>query len=155
LIGRLFGSALIRLRVNSRLRREILARAVRDNSEAWNRGDHECLVASLAPDFELQIIGQLPGIDLEHRYTGREGVMRFRESLGEVWGDSARLEPQEIVDFGDRYLVLSRVRGRGKGSGIEVDHPIGLIVVWRGGLVERMDYYFSQVKAIEAAGLST
>jgi ketosteroid isomerase-like protein len=152
-LARLYGSALIRLPVTSRLRRELAARGVRDNAEAWNRGDREAVLAGLDPEFELNLIGEAVGADFEDRYRGREGVMRFWTAVDEAW-ESNRLEPQEIIDFGDRYLALYRNRGRGRGSGVEVDHDIGLHTIWSGGRIVRVDYYWSQEEALEAAGLS-
>jgi hypothetical protein len=152
-LARLYSSPLIRLPVTSRLRRELVARGIRDNAEAWNRRDREVFLAPADPEVELNPIGEAVGVDLEDRYRGPEGVMRFSTAVDEAWG-SNQLEPQEIIDFGDRYLVLHRNRVRGRGSGIEVDHDIGLFVIWSGGRIVRVDYYWSHAEALEAAGLS-
>jgi hypothetical protein len=78
--------------------------------------------------------------------------MRFWTAVDEAWAGN-RLEPQELIDFGDRYLVLYRNRVRGRGSGIELDADIGLFLTWSSGRLVRLDYYWSQEEALRAAGL--
>jgi ketosteroid isomerase-like protein len=72
--------------------------------------------------------------------------------LEEVWGDY-RIEPEEIVDFGDRYVLFARHRAHGRGSGVAVDHRVGLVGTLRGGMVVHMVFYWSAAQALEAAGL--
>jgi hypothetical protein len=151
--ARLYGSALLRLRPDSRLRRELLPRAIRDNTEAYNRGDREAFLVGIDPEGEINPIGGAAGLDLGGHYHGREGFMRFFATIDEAL-ESNRLEPEEVIDFGNRYLVLHHIRARGRGSGVDVDHAIGLFVTWSKGQVVRVDYYWSQDEALEAAGLS-
>jgi ketosteroid isomerase-like protein len=150
--GRLFVAALLRLPLRSRLRRELLARAIRDGTEAYNRRDREALFATADPDVEFNQIGQPVGVDTEDRYHGHEGVRRYFAAIDEAW-ETNRLEPQEVIDFGDRYLVLHRLRNRGRGSGAEVEQEMGLFLTYSRGMLVRADYYWSRDEALEAAGL--
>jgi hypothetical protein len=58
-----------------------------------------------------------------------------------------------VIDFGDRYL-LGDTRARGRGSGVDVDRATGTLATWSRGMVVRVDFYWSQDDALEAAGLS-
>jgi ketosteroid isomerase-like protein len=152
-LGRLFGAALLRLPLRSRLRRELLARAIRDGAEAYNRRDREVLLATADPDVEFNILGEFAVVDTPDRYHGHEGVRRYFAAIDEAW-ETARLEPQEVIDFWDRYLVLQRTRNRGRGSGAEVERETGLFLTYSRGMLVRADFYWSRDEALEAAGLS-
>jgi hypothetical protein len=160
-LARPYWSAVMRLPVTSRLRRELVARGARDTAAAWNRRDREVLLNLAGPEFNLYPMGgeaiggdleERTRADFEERYRGPEGMMRFFTTVDAAWGDN-RLEPQEIIDIGDRYLVLFHNRLRGRGSGIEMDADIGLFFTWSMGRLVRVDYYWSQEEALEAAGL--
>ncbi len=60
----------------------------------------------------------------------------------------------EFGDLGDRVLVLGRTEGRGRGSGVQVDSPIGVIYDFRDGKMSRVLAYFDHGEALRAAGLS-
>jgi ketosteroid isomerase-like protein len=151
-LARLYGAALWRLPPGSRLRRELLGRAVRDGYEAYNRGDREAFLAVVDPDFEISLSGQVGGLGLEDRYHAREGAMRFFAAIDEAF-EGNWFELQEVIDFGDRYLLLARLRARGRESGVELVHAVGLFVTWSRGRIVRSDFYWSQDEALEAAGL--
>jgi ketosteroid isomerase-like protein len=151
-LARLYRSALFRLPPDSRPRRELLARAIRDACETWNTGDREAFLAGFDPEIEFNLVGEFGGLDIEDHYHGREGVLRYLAALDDAW-QSSRLEPHAVLDFGDRYLALHRLRTRGRGSQVDVEHAIGLLVTWRRGMIVRTDLYWSQDQALEAAGL--
>ena len=150
--ARLYRSALWRLPPRSRLRRELLARIVRDSAEAWNRGDRDVLLAGADPELEFNLFGQLGGVGFEDHYHGREGARRYWATIEAAW-EGNRLEPQGVVDFGDRYLALFHNRARKRASGVEVVHPVGLLVTWSKGMVAHASFYWSSDQALEAAGL--
>jgi ketosteroid isomerase-like protein len=151
-LARLYRTALWNVPPRSRLRRELLARLIRDFAEAFNRGDRAAFLAGLDPEIDLNLFGQVGGLGFEDHYHGREGVLRYLDALEDAW-ESNLLEPQGVIDFGDRYLALHNLRARGRGSGAEVVHAIGLIVTWSGGRTVRVDFYWSQDEALEAVGL--
>jgi ketosteroid isomerase-like protein len=86
-------------------------------------------------------------------YTGPSEFLDFVEA----WEEGITLEhmePEEIVDAGDRVLVMVHHRGQGKASGIEVDQHFAMVWTVRGGRAARMDMYRTREQALEAAGLS-
>jgi ketosteroid isomerase-like protein len=57
-------------------------------------------------------------------------------------------------DLGDRVLCLGRMEGRGRGSGVPVDAPLGAIFEFRDDKISRMRAYLDHDEALRAAGLS-
>ena len=62
-------------------------------------------------------------------------------------------EVEEMQDFGERILVISTQRGRGKGSGIEWEGRFGMLFELRDGLIVRWTVYDDPTAATEAAGI--
>jgi ketosteroid isomerase-like protein len=137
----------------SRLRREVMARRMRDGAEAYNRRDYEAFLLPFDPDVEFNVLGQGGGLDFEKRSRGHEGLMRFWTVIDEAFEDNW-LEPQEAIDLGNRVLGIYHLHARGRGSGLELKRDIGLLSNLDRGMVVRVDYYWSQDEALEAAGLS-
>ena len=67
---------------------------------------------------------------------------------------SDRVEAEEIVDAGDRVVVMVHHSGRGRTSGIEVDQRYAMVWTVRDGRVMRMDLYPTRAEALEAVGLA-
>jgi ketosteroid isomerase-like protein len=61
---------------------------------------------------------------------------------------------REIAELGDDgvFLVVD-VRGRGRGSGVDVEGTFAWLYRLREGNITRMDGYLSREEALEAAGL--
>jgi ketosteroid isomerase-like protein len=121
--------------------------------DAYNRRDVDGLFAELAtPDFEWYpaIVRALDG---GGGYRGREGVEKFAADTRENWEELQSL-PEEFRDLGDRVLVLGRLKGRGKGSGVPVDQPFAGILDFRGDRIWRHRVYLDRAEGLRAAGLS-
>jgi ketosteroid isomerase-like protein len=87
-------------------------------------------------------------------FRGRQGTRDYFATLGEVF-DDMRVEIEEITEAGeDRLVVMVRVTGRGKGSGVNVDQRNGQVWTFVRGKVARVDSFMSRAEALEAAGLS-
>jgi ketosteroid isomerase-like protein len=151
-LARVVRAAVLGLPPKSRLRQAIVRRGIRINAEAYNRRDIDAFLAPLDPRAEVDLIGQLEGAAVEDRYEGREGVMEFLRALDEVW-EAPRFEPRELIDFGDRYLLLINSRGRGRASRVLGEHPFAMLLTWRRGMAVRAEYYWYQDQALEAVGL--
>jgi ketosteroid isomerase-like protein len=124
--------------------------------EAFVLEDSTRVPASRIVELELARIPEpsLPGTptDTKSEYVGREG---FMEWLGE-WL-SAFEDWQFVVDRvlyqQTQLLVLGRVRGRGKGSGVLVENHFGHLWSFRDGEPTRMLYFNDWSEALEAFGL--
>jgi ketosteroid isomerase-like protein len=68
--------------------------------------------------------------------------------------DEYEVTPEEFVDMGDRVVVTLHFRGRGRGSGIEIDARFHEDYTVRDDKIVRMDEFAERSEALEAAGLS-
>jgi uncharacterized protein len=122
---------------------------VRRGYEAFNRGDLDAVVELMGPDFEW-----LPPDEslTAGTYQGPDAVRAEIASWTEPFEDF-RWEIEEIVDAGEQILVVGRMSGRGKTSGVEVG--VNEYHVWtvRDGKPVRMQMYHDREQAAEAVGL--
>lgn len=63
------------------------------------------------------------------------------------------VEAVEFLDAGNRVVVLTRLVGRGAGSGVDVDAEIAHVALVQGGRISRFVGYASRADALEAVGL--
>jgi ketosteroid isomerase-like protein len=85
-------------------------------------------------------------------YKGREGIEAYFQDIRDTW-EELRISAEEFRDLGDRVLVLGRVEGRGIGSGVEVNAPLGIVFELRGDKACSARGYFDYGEALRAAGL--
>ena len=88
---------------------------IRESYEAMNEGQFDWMADHFPPDFEL-----VPTAGSGEKFVGPENISRWFDEIAEAW-ETIRTDVQEVVDFGDRVVVLGRIRNRGRGSGIEMD----------------------------------
>ena len=67
--------------------------------------------------------------------------------------DDLRLEPEEVLDLGDRILATVHLRGHGSGSGVPVGLQLFSLYKLRRGLVVWQQDFGDRSEALEAAGL--
>jgi len=119
--------------------------------EAFNEGGVESALAFLDPEIEWWA----PPEWLEDPvYRGHDGIRRLAAYWTELF-DQYRLELVRIVEAGDdKVVILLNQLGQIRGSGDRIEGPIGYVAEVRGGLVTRVDIYFSWERTLEAAGVS-
>jgi ketosteroid isomerase-like protein len=86
-------------------------------------------------------------------YEGYEGIMQWRADVGEVW-EAYWSEPEEYYDGDEVVVAFIRERGRGKGSGIEIDRRTAFLCTLRAGKLTEIRLYLDRDRALRAAGLS-
>jgi ketosteroid isomerase-like protein len=75
--------------------------------------------------------------------NGHDGVRIAVAQFGEQL-DEFRIDLETVIDAGeDRTVSLLHQRGRIKGSGHDLEQPIGVIIDVRDGKVTRVEVYFS------------
>jgi ketosteroid isomerase-like protein len=149
---RLLSDALMRLPPRSRLRRLMLARAVRQAYAAANRRDFDRVLVGWDPGSEYRPSADLMPPDFEAVFYGHDGYLQ----LWRYWLDAIedlRFDPEEILDFGDSLLVTAQQRGHGSGSGVAVSEPVFQLFKFRRGSVVRQEDFRDRAEALEAAGL--
>jgi ketosteroid isomerase-like protein len=97
------------------------------------------------PDIVWNPIEELPT-------QGHDAVRASLARWKAEWNDY-ELIPEEFVDKGDRVLATVRLRGRGRGSGVEIDARFYDLYTLRDGMIVRMDQFTERSQALEAAEL--
>ncbi|MGH2955080.1 MAG: nuclear transport factor 2 family protein [Haloechinothrix sp.] len=136
----------------STLRRRLLLFLTRRASAAVERADLELLMRVMYhPAAELRFAGRFA--DFDQTYRGREAAFAAYRAWIDSW-EEYRREPKEIVDLGDRVLVLVRESGRGTGSGTPTEAQIAMLLTFRRGRVVKHQEFFGWDEALETFGLS-
>jgi ketosteroid isomerase-like protein len=79
-------------------------------------------------------------------FRGHEGVRRGIETWLES-GRDFRFDPREVLERGDRVLVIVHYLARGRGSGVELDEPVAHVWEFRGDRAIRLRMFGDADKA--------
>ncbi len=145
--------AVFRLSSRSPLRQAAIRRVARLGMEATNRGDFEAAFMLYHSEVEVIEPAQVVGLGLDPISHGREGRIHVQRRWNAEW-QGLRLEPKEVIDLGDRLLVLSRMKGIGTNSGAAFDTDVVNVLLVSGGQVIREEIFLDRAEALEAVGLS-
>lgn len=85
-------------------------------------------------------------------YDGYDGIMQWHAEVGDVW-ESYQSEPEAFFESDQAVVVFTHERGRGRGSGIEVDRETALLYTFRAGRVIEIRHYHDRDRALRDAGL--
>jgi ketosteroid isomerase-like protein len=145
-------SAVLRLPPRSRTRRAFLSHLVCRAWAASDRGDLELCLFGYDPDVEITWpeSGSWAFPDLRGVYRGHDGFRSVWLTLHEPWQVEVRLE--EMIDAGDRLLVVGQLTARGAGSGIDVNGPLVALFTFHAGRIFREQYFNDREDALAAAG---
>ncbi len=86
---------------------------VRSAFEAVNRGDRETAIGLLHPEV---VIDATRSVFNPMTYVGMRGIRQWMADTDEIW-EQFGLEVSELMDVGDRVVVIGRLFGKGKASG--------------------------------------
>ena len=119
---------------------------VRTIYAAWNHGFAGLL------DAEVEWVNPPDAVE-GGTHTGTEAFATAANSVSDAF-EGSHLEFEEFIDAGDRVVVLATLRGRGRGSGAQVERRQGYVWTIRDGKAIRFEWFTEQHQALEAAGLS-
>lgn len=126
---------------------EIVKRGV----DAYNRRDLDAPLESATEDYVL--FTAVAGAIETDGIRGREGARRYFDMLDETWAEF-HIIADEFRDLGDRVLAIGRTKGRGQGSGVQVDAPYAAIFDLRDAKWWRARGFLDHDEALRAADLS-
>jgi ketosteroid isomerase-like protein len=118
-------------------------------TDAFNRREVETLLDLTTADCEMT--SKL--LDARAEFHGREGLESYYGMLADSW-EEFQAVAEEYRDLSDRVLVLGRLRGHGKGSGVPVEGPSGVVLDFREGKISRIRLFVDHGEALRAAGLA-
>jgi ketosteroid isomerase-like protein len=126
---------------------EIIRRA----SAALDEEGVEALLAYVHPDFEVTTPPSLASEP--DTYRGHDGLRRWFGGFSDGLEDVS-LEGLAFTPAGDKVLVHTVLRARGRTTGIEVEQQAFILWTLRDGLVSKGEAFAERGPALEAAGLS-
>jgi ketosteroid isomerase-like protein len=118
--------------------------------ERWSQGDYKT-GEFFDPAVEFARIGEtMPGDAGEWR--GLDEMWAAAVSYIHEWDDYGS-KAERIIDLGDRILVADRQTGRGRRSGIVLNHVVTQIFTVRDAKIVHWDCYWDSDDAARAAGI--
>jgi ketosteroid isomerase-like protein len=143
-----------RLPPTSRVRQALVWRGTRLGMEAFNRRDLDAAVTPGSPDFEYIPPREFVEAGFtEPSYRGPAGYRKFVSAWSDVFGPDLRVEAAELIDMGDRIVMLADLPWRGQASGVPFTGQIATVSVLKDGRAIRVQTYFNHAEALEAVGL--
>ena len=118
----------------------------------WARGNWTPKFDVYDPDMEWGWSSDFPGLAGVY-VDPAEKNKRLHEWLS-PWEDW-RCEAEDFIERGDCVVVLTRYRGRGKGSGATVDTRGAHVWKLRAGKVIRLEVFADRANALKSVGLET
>jgi ketosteroid isomerase-like protein len=119
--------------------------------DAFSKRHIDEYAETFTADYEW--VGALLGAVEGGSYRGREGLARYFRESEETWRE-LNVSAKEFRDLGDTVLVLGRIEGGGRSSGVRVDTPYTMIVEFREGKISRSRSYLDHAEALRVAGLT-
>jgi len=139
---------------DSRLRQAMVWRYVQQGIEAYNRRDLDAAATGFHPQLEYYPYREFVEAGLaEACYRGPAGYKAYIEATYEVWGDGVRIYPTELIDMGERLVLLGDMPMRAQASGIALAQTYATIATLQDGLIIRQRDFLDQAEALAEAGL--
>src|SRR4029079_13001008 len=126
---------------------------VRDAFETYNRGDLDAFLDEYCSD-DIDYRAVEGALDDQGPIHGKAAVRAFMQDWLDMF-DNFAAEPLELVEAGeDKVIVVVRISGRAKLSGVETDLTYAELYTWRDRKIARGRQYWTRAEAFEAGGLS-
>ena len=121
---------------------------VRRHMDAFRSGNYTAALAAYHPDAVCDATVRPEG----RMYRGRDGVAEAIRVWVGTWDDWS-WEVEELIDAGDRVLLVARESGTGRGSGVKVIQDTFWVFRLRDRQIVHATVLVDRDKALEAAGL--
>ncbi len=92
---------------------------------------------------------QTEGLFLDGVFYGPEGIKAALTEIEADW-DGMKLEPEDVIDLGDRMLVMVRMTARVRDSEAEIDAQVAHLWEFRGNRAIRWSVYGDRAAAMRA-----
>jgi ketosteroid isomerase-like protein len=123
----------------------------RRSSQAFIDRDVEWFVENTTPEFEFvaavmtTVEGEGGGVQ-----GGEEGIRRYFTVLDEPW-ESFVVGEFDYREVDDQVVCVGRLRAKGRGSGVELDQPIAMVLWFDGDKLARARSFLDVDEALAAA----
>ena len=122
---------------------------VRRILDAYLAGDFQTALGRIDPEVEFDLSMRPDG----KVYRGHDGIVEGLRTWTGTWEDYS-LEITELIDAGEHVIAVDRQSGRGKGSGMLLEHSFSNVYTLRDGKVVRVAVFTNREDAFRAAGVS-
>ena len=151
-----WGRLIARLSPRSRLRQLLLVRAVDMGLAAYSRGDLDLVLLAHHASCEYHgppDQGELGTLELQGTSRGHQGYREFEAEWRSAW-DAYWIVPQELIDLGDRYLIIVQMAGHARGSTLTVTQPAAILEELDDrGMIIREQRFNDPAQALNMLGL--
>lgn len=138
----------------SRVRQALVWQAFQSATEALNRRDMPAALISYRADRELCPPREwVEAGFVDSSYTGPDAFRRYMSELDDVWGSTLRVEPAELIDLGDRLVMLAILPSRAQSSGVVLTSEYATVMTMRRGEIVQQRDFTSHAEALDTAGL--
>jgi ketosteroid isomerase-like protein len=117
--------------------------------DAFNARDIDGFAALTTRDFKWS--PSMVAIEGE-TFVGREGIDTYFARLDDAW-EKFHIHRGRFRDSVDLVVMLGRLEGHGKRSGVPVDSSLGMVFDFSDGAISRIRGYLDHGDALRAAGL--
>lgn len=124
---------------------------MREGYEAFSRGDASVAQEFSTADVEWGTTGSFPGI--EGVYSGPATIRVWVETVRSAWEEFEASLQEVIHDEDGMTVVAEHLRGRGAGSGVEVQMTVYSVYRWKGNLIRSRRAFTDRAAALAEAGL--
>jgi ketosteroid isomerase-like protein len=123
----------------------------RRSFDAWCRRDAEWFVENTTPEFEFvaAVMSTVEG-DAGTVRGGEQGIRQYFAILDEPW-ESFVVDEDEYREVDDQVVCVGRLRAKGRGSGVEFDQPIAMVLWFAGDKIARTRSFLDVDEAMAAA----
>ena len=113
-------------------------------------GDVEAFLQLCSPDLEFRDLPALPGSGI---FVGHDAFRNRAAQVLDAFEESG-FYAEEFIPAGDRVVVINRWKGRGLGSGVDVEMRFTNVWTLREEKVVSCITYNDHADALRAAGLT-
>jgi ketosteroid isomerase-like protein len=123
----------------------------RRSFQAWSDRDAVWFVENTTPEFEFvaAVMTTVEGGSGAVR-DGEKGIRQYFTILDEPW-ESFVVDEMEYREVDDQVVCVGRLRAKGRGSGVEFDQPIAMVLWFDGDKIARARSFLDVDEAMAAA----
>jgi ketosteroid isomerase-like protein len=118
--------------------------------DAWRVGDFETVYATFDESIEIHPDPEATWVGIGDVYRGHAGMRSYMKAVHEAFEDY-RPDVERLIGLGEVVLTLAIERGKGRGSGADVQaNKTAHVWTMRDGRAVRLDLYLDRDRALEA-----
>ncbi len=122
--------------------------------EAFSLGDLDACLALMDPEIEWHLAFQLPDLPPDRKvFHGYDEVRELWVAFRSAWDELSVVLEEVLHDADDTLIERVRFRGRGAGSGIQVDRVVFYVQELRDEKLLRQRPFNTEMEALAAAGV--